>query len=288
MKQNDGEKTPFSLEATANFEEKKRREEDANRFKARAEKNKRVLADRKKKRKGDTTNKQKKRKEIAATVLAKEGDLPLEVVNQDSESEDDDEDYNQAEWKIVGHAVDKKSGKPYFKVVTGKRAEGRQKFLWGEYGNLKNDEVVGLDDYIRKNCTHTIYSDLMQPRKERKQQTLTPLKATLKAPCNHGSMLAFREETNPTYCAPSYYMNGLMCGEKCGAIFVAAKSERGPEGTTATVPTGNAPAYCCVNIRRSSVGEEGCVHVVCYGCWTKRILAQSGNNEPRAKRATRK
>jgi hypothetical protein len=160
--------------------------------------------------------------------------------------------------------------------------------MWGTYEALKADGVGGLDDYIRTVCAHVaMYTDLLQPKNKTGPKERTPPKKGIAAnrpPCNHGvyqDQITYGGEQNAAYCGEGYYLHGLKCaGNQCGAAFLARAAGK-QEGDTGVVPTGTAPIYYCINIegRDASPCEEGlqCRHAVCFSCWTKGILASTGD-----------
>ncbi len=56
---------------------------------------------------------------------------------EDEASDDKDVDFHAEEWKIIRHVVDSRDKKTKFLVHNGKREDGRDKHLWGEYDQLK-------------------------------------------------------------------------------------------------------------------------------------------------------
>ena len=181
---------------------------------------------------------------------------------------------------------------PKFMVVNGKRKDGRDKYLWGEYKQLKTDGVRGLEEYIKEYCGHPVYTDLLKPRTPKPAPALATEKAVLakakRPPCNHGKQVDYIEEQNAAYCGAGYYLHGVKCGDGCGATFVQSKALELQEGSRGVQPSGSAPVYCCTNIlgKNTSAGDDGaCRHAVCSDCWKKRILAQS-NDAPGGRRSS--
>ena len=198
----------------------------------------------------------------------KSDDPPLEAVIQDYESGDEDEEYDLKDWKIEGHAVDQKDGKPKFRVVHGKREDGKEKFLWGTYSTFVKDGLTGLDNYILEKCPpHQVYKNLIKKRPKKTKPPEMQTKITTRSPCAHGDLYNYREEGNAGYCRKSYYLHGLVCANKCGAVFAEKRTEGQAGASLVVVPTGNSPVHCCVNVRGSSGGErpgeeETCTHVI--------------------------
>lgn len=298
--QNSG-KTAEKNWLEANYAERKKREETALEVEVQTAAEKNTVQAWKKKRKTTKTKRsatekgsgiQNKGLDTAnKTEKGDDGPLLEEIVQGDDESEDEDENFAQKDWRIVGHAVDKEDGKAKFKVIHGIRQDGREKSMWGAYAALKQDRLAGLDNYILASCPDIpVYTGLIN-RKRKKVTVEKPAnKVSVRTQCNHGDQFSYRDETNAAYCGRSYYLHGVRCGNNCGAAFVSARTEEHPTGSRVVVPTGNAPAHCCVNIRRSSQqqgqsGEEQCKHVICFDCWKKAILAQS-DDAPRGRRST--
>ena len=287
----------------ANYDERRRREEDAKKIAEEAIGEQELLKKRRNKiaaaaKKADKAarsggaglaapKKGTKRKE-----LDKSGDPPLEDIVQDYNSSEEDEEFEEEDWVIKGHAVDAADGKAKFKVVYGKREDGSDKFLWGTYSTFVKDGLAGLDEYILEKCPpHAVYKNLIKKRPKNKRPSGLQTKITTRSPCAHDDLYNYREEGNAGYCRRSYYLHGLVCANKCGAVFAEKKTEGQTGVSTVVVPTGNAPVHCCVNVRGSSGGErpreeETCTHVICAGCWAKSLLATEVGGKRRSRRST--
>jgi hypothetical protein len=277
----------------ANYEETKKREEERRKADEKQAGHRETLDARRKKEKAKVKSaaapgpgkNQKKSKTTGHGIEPNKHNPPRQHLTEDEESdEDNDEYYDQEEWKIEDHAVDLHDGKPKFKVIHGKRKDGRFKFLWGEYALLTKDKLAGLDDYIRTKCREEVYRDLLVKKTTTKKTAPAKIMAAKPGrPCNHGEysdQVTYRDEPTAAYCAENYYLHGLECGNNCGAVFVPGKAVTVKETMRAVMPSSNAPVYCCVNIVRTSVeattsGGGTCRHVVCNGCWKKGILSQS-------------
>jgi hypothetical protein len=191
----------------------------------------------------------------------------------------------------VAHAVDESDRKPKFKVHNGKRKDERFKYLWGTVEELKKDGVVGMEVYIQTNCNHPVYTALLLPKKKKgRLPALTKMDAAERPRCNHGDysdQVTYIAERNAAYCTETYYLHRVKCGNGCGSSFVSRASEQ-TEGVKGVVPTGSAPVYCCINIRgkdASARDDAMCGHAICFGCWTKGVLAPSDDGAPRRRRS---
>jgi hypothetical protein len=202
-----------------------------------------------------------------------EGPAPpaRELQNVDSDKEGD-EDYDPEQWTVTDHAIDNLDGEPKFKAVTGRREDGRDKTFWGNYENLSEDGVLGLDGYIRDHCRHPVFAKVIPKKKQKKEPREEVIKEQL--PCNHAGYGNFKDEINPAYCKERYYLFGATCGKNCGTSFVARLTTEG-EATGTAVPSTSAPVHCCLNI-------EDCKYAVCNACWSAGIV-----NQPRKSRNAR-
>jgi hypothetical protein len=288
------------LFAAAGIAEKRRREDLTKLADLKAADERETLSVRKKKNKSNAKKNKEGTSETAKKLTvdkrAKTNEHPVvdgprkEMLVQDEASDDEDVDYEATEWRIVKHAVDQVDNKPKFMVHHGKRMDGREKYIWGEYEQLKGDGVVGLEHYIGENCTDTVYLDLLKPRK---QKPAKPVKeavvaVTKRRPCDHKDQVAYDEEQLATYCGVGCYLHGVTCGDGCGATFVDSKASEVKEGMRGVVPSGNSPVHCCINIGHpnDSIGYgAACGHAVCFDCWKIRILAQA-NSTGRGRRSS--
>jgi len=286
----------------ANYKERRRREEDKKKVADDAVGEQELLKKRRNKIAAATKKADKAARsggglagEIKGTKrkkLKNSDDPPLENIVQDYNSSEEDEEFEEEDWVIQGHAVDAADGKAKFKVVYGKREDGSDKYLWGTYSSFVKDGLAGLDEYILEKCPHhAVYKNLIKKKPKIIKAAEPKNKSSVRSPCSHGDLYNYREEGNAGYCRKSYYLHGLMCANKCGAAFAERKAEGHPEGLRVVVPTGNAPVRCCVNVRGSSGRErreeEGtCMHVLCPTCWAKTLLAQGEGGKRRSRRST--
>ena len=100
----------------------------------------------------------------------------LEAVIQDYESGKEDEEFEEEDWVIQGHAVDTADGEAKFKVVYGKRENRSDKFLWGTYSTFVKDGLAGLDKKSARSiqCTRAL-SHTRQSYREKACDWLSPL-----------------------------------------------------------------------------------------------------------------
>ena len=285
--------------AAAGIAEKRLREELCKKIAATATDQRNVLSNRKKKAKSDAKKGDKGSKvKIVKSGVEKNNrnvdnpkeDMPqTEVILQEDSSDDEDVDFGVEEWTVIRHAVDETDNKPKFMVHYGKREDGRGKHMWGEYGQLEKDGVLGLDAYIIKNCCHQVYNDLLIKTRKRKavvQMETAVVAKPKRSPCNHGDSTTYQEEINAKYCGRNYYLYGIECGDGCGATFVQSKASELKEGVRGVMPGSSTPVYRCINMRPGN--EAPCGHAVCNDCWTTRLLAQSNNDSGGRRTSSRK
>jgi hypothetical protein len=170
------------------------------------------------------------------------------------------------------HALDVQNGEPKYQAVTGRREDGSNKTFWGDYKNLTDDNVLGLDGYIRDNCRHPVFAKVIPKKKQKKAPKEAVIKEKL--PCNHAGYGNFKEEINAGYCKERFYLFGVTCAKNCGTAFVA-RVAAGEEASGTAVPSSSAPVHCCLNI-----GD--CKYAVCNACWSAGIVSQ-----PRKSRGAR-
>ena len=291
--QDSAETSLKEIMLAANYEETKNREKEKKKADEERSRQRGTLDGRRKKERAKaksaatpgTVKDQNKTKTTKQGIEPHKHNPPRQHLTEDEESdEDNDEYYDQEEWKIEDHAVDLHDGKPKFKVIHGKRQDGRFKYLWGEHALLTKDKLAGLDDCIRAKCSKKVCRDLLVKKTPTKKRAPAKIMAAKPGqPCNHrecSDQVTHRDESTAACCAENYYLHGLECGNNCGAAFVPGKAVTVRESMRAVMPSSNAPVCCCVNVVRTSVeattsGGGTCRHVVCNSCWKKGILSQS-------------
>jgi len=241
-------------------------------------------------------------KEIQARreKLMSEGVTPRILVDDISDVGDDDMDWESDLWEVVDHAVEWKTGKPNFKVITGMRMDlggASDKWIWGQREALHSDnfKMSVLDKYIEEKCDHPIFQKSV-PRAIRIKKTLPvePEKAKMKKECDHSSFelgLSYHAdpEVNPGWCAAGKFLFGVECAG-CGSPFVQKMPEdRGGEDKkrgAPQVPSTTNAVYCCNNLRnRNGTCGEGCDHAYCRRCWDEGLLEASKSGVRASRRA---
>lgn len=243
----------------------------------------------------------KKRATSGVTGTKKKNDVvappagDIREIDSDGESEEDDDDYEPTEWKIVEHGVCANNGecRAMFKAISGKRKNGADKYNWVERKYLIQDGVKSVDEYIRTKCDHPYYANLIPTTSKKKTPTkveqgpsTTEIVPTKRVQCQHGvynAGITYTSESNGAYCGTGYYLFGLTCGNGCGTAFGTRQSMRG-DSQKVVVPSGSAPVYCCINITGGKPSRENdieCKHAVCSDCWTAGILNDGGTTRKR-------
>ena len=228
--------------------------------------------------------------------LISEGVTPKILEDDSSETGSGDMDWDCGLWKVADHAVEWKTAKPNFKVITGIRAvsagHATEKWVWGQREALGMDDfdVSVLDKCVEENCDHPVYQKNV-PRVVRRKKTVMPVEQPKKKKeCDHSSFdlgLSYHPdpEVNPGWCAAGKFLFGVECAG-CGSPFVQkADSEDKNRGAPQVPSTANA-VCCCNNLRhRNGTSGDGCDHACCRRCWDEGLLAASNSGVRTSRRA---
>ncbi len=162
--------------------------------------------------------------------LISEGVTPKILEDDSSETGSSDMDWDCGLWKVADHAVEWKTAKPNFKVITGMRAvsagHATEKWVWGQREALGVDDfdMSVLDKYVEENCDHPVCREHLNRVVRKKDSVIAMEKAKTKKQCDHSSYdlgLSYNPdaEVNPGWCVPGKFLFGVECAG-CGSPFV--------------------------------------------------------------------
>ena len=219
--------------------------------------------------------------------LVLDGITPITLDDDEVSAFDEDDEWDCDEWEVVDHAVDWKTAKANFKLITGKRAgdgETASLWMWGQRQALLLDgfNETKLDRYITERCKHPVYNERQAKVARTKLGVVRELVPRVKRQCKHSSFelgLSYHAdpEVNPGWCMTGKFLFGIECAG-CKSPFVQKALPPGDGKTRGEpqVPAASNGVYCCNNLRfRNGSSPDGCDHAYCKQCWDEGLLRAS-------------
>ena len=104
---------------------------------------------------------------------------------------------------------------------------------------------------------------------------VTVMRTTVSCRFNHDAQETYKEETNPGYAKPPYYLSGKVCAG-CKALFDhKIKTHRTElEGQIFVKPMAKHPVWAC-----SGTTDGSCSHVLCSICFRKNFLMRDSDRK---------